>query len=282
MLKSVTKCIEYLDKQPRRIIVSAGAVLALLISVSEFLMGRSFGFSIFYLIPIAVVTWYAGRKAGIFVASFSAATWLAADILSERSYTHVSIPFWNAAVRLGFFIIVVFLLYAFKREKSYAREDYLTGLGNRRHFFEMADGEIKRSRRYGHPFTLAYIDVDDFKSINDNFGHAEGDALLQAIGQAVTGNIRATDIAARLGGDEFAVLLPESDAVSSRIFFSKLHQRLSDVVQKKNWPVTFSIGVVTFTVPPASIDEMIRAVDRLMYSAKNSGKNLVKYEVVEK
>ncbi len=262
--------------------VYAGAVLALLIGVPDYLMGQRFGFSIFYLIPIALVTWYAGRKAGGFVAVFSAATWLAAVILSGTPYTHAYIPWWNATVRLGFFIIVVLLLDAFKREKSYAREDYLTGLGNRRHFFEMADIEIKRSRRYGHPFTLAFLDVDDFKSINDRLGHAEGDALLQAVAQAITGNIRATDTGARLGGDEFSVLLPESDAVAARKFFNKLHQRLSDVVQRKNWPVTFSIGVVTFVMPPASIDEMIRSVDRLLYSSKNSGKNLVKYDVVEK
>ncbi len=282
MLKSFVNFMERLEKQPKRFIVAAGSVLALLIGVPDYLMGQRFGFSIFYLIPIALVTWSAGRKAGIFVAAFSAATWLAAVIVSEITYTHAYIPCWNALVRLGFFTIVVFLLDAFKREQSYAREDYLTGLGNRRHFFETADSEIKRSRRYGHAFTLAYIDVDDFKSINDRYGHAEGDILLQAIAQDISGHIRATDIAARLGGDEFAVLLPESEAAAARNFFNKLHQRLTDIAQKRNWPVTFSIGVVTFTVPPASIDEMIRIVDTLMYSAKNSGKNLVKYEVVEK
>jgi len=274
--------IGYLSKRPRRDIIYAGAVLAILIGIPDYLMGQRFGFSIFYLIPVAFVTWYAGRKAGVFVAFFSAATWLAAVVLTGTPYTHAYIPWWNATVRLGFFSIVVFLLDAFKREKSYAREDYLTGLGNRRHFFETADNEIKRSRRYGHPFTMAYIDVDDFKSINDRFGHAEGDSLLTAIAGAITGNIRTTDFAARIGGDEFAVLLPESDAASARKFFDKLHQKLTDVVLKENWPVTFSIGVVIFTMPPASIDEMIRTVDRLLYSAKHSGKNLVKYEVVEK
>jgi diguanylate cyclase (GGDEF)-like protein len=118
---------------------------------------------------------------------------------------------------------------------------------------------------------------DDQPSI---VSHAEG-AAVQAR-TTITGNIRATDTAARLGGDEFAVLLPESDAASVKQFFHKLHRILIDVVQKKNWPVTFSFGVVTFIMPPASIDDMIRIVDRLMYSAKNSGKNLVKYEVFEK
>jgi diguanylate cyclase (GGDEF)-like protein len=152
-------------------------------------------------------------------------------------------------------------------------------LGNRRHFFELAKGEIMRSERYGHPFTLAYIDVDEFKSINDRFGHAEGDALLKSISQSIKSNARATDITARLGGDEFAVLLPESGNESAEPFFNKLHQVLSDVARQNRWPVTFSIGVVTFIDPPESIDEMIRIVDDVMYLVKGSGKNLVRYEM---
>jgi diguanylate cyclase (GGDEF)-like protein len=280
MWAPVMQFMEYLDKRPRRFFIVTGSLLALLIGIPDYLLGQRIGFSIFYLLPIAVVTWYAGRKAGAFVAAFSAATWLAADLLTGRPYAEAYIPWWNAMVRLGFFFIVVFLLDAFKREKSYAREDYLTGLGNRRHFFEMAETEIRRTRRYGHPFTLAYIDVDDFKTVNDTFGHAEGDELLRTIAGAVSGNIRATDIAARLGGDEFAVLLPESDAASARKFFDKLHRLLTETVLKRDWPVTFSIGVVTFSLPPDSIDEMIRIVDRQMYSAKTDGKNRIKYEVV--
>ncbi len=185
-------------------------------------------------------------------------------------------------VRLGFFSIIVFLLNGFKREKSFAREDSLTGLGNRRYFFERTDVEIQRSIRYSHPFSMAYIDIDDFKSVNDRYGHAEGDALLKQVGQAIAGHIRKTDIAARLGGDEFAVLIPESSNEAAKVFFSKLHTFLSGIARGESWPVTFSIGVVTFNKPAESVDEMIRIVDQLMYSAKKSGKNLVKYEVHEK
>jgi diguanylate cyclase (GGDEF)-like protein len=281
MEKRIVNLIAFLRRQSFRFNVVGGVILALLVGVPDYFFGREVGFSIFYLIPVALTAWYAGRLAGVLVACVSAATWLTTNILSGAIYSSTYIPMWNALVRLAFFIIVASLLNAFKKEKSSAREDYLTGLGNRRHFFELADAEIRRSARYGHAFTLAYIDVDDFKAINDRFGHAEGDVLLKSIAMNIQDSIRKTDIAARLGGDEFAVLLPESDSESAAVFFDKLHKKISQAPWRNGRMVTFSIGVVTFINPPSSIDEMIKMVDRLMYEAKNSGKNRVKYAVFE-
>jgi diguanylate cyclase (GGDEF)-like protein len=276
--KIISKIVEYLGKQSKRVLTVQGGVLALLIGTSSYLLGREIGFAIFYLIPISLTTWFAGRIPGVYVACVSVVAWITADILSGGLYAHRYTPFWNGLVRLGLFVIVILLLDGFKREKSLAREDYLTGLGNRRHFFELAEGEIMRSRRYGHPFTVAYIDVDDFKIINDRFGHAEGDAFLKSIAHIIKNNIRATDVASRLGGDEFAVLLPESSSVPASKFINKLHQVLSDAALQGDRPVSFSIGAVTFVKPPDSVDAMIRVVDRLMYSAKAGGKNRVMYE----
>ena len=281
MQKYFMNLVEYLGSRSRTLILSTGLALVLLVGAADYLLGHNVSFFIFYLVPVSLVAWFAGKGPGLFMACICAATWLAADVVSEDPYSPAYVPLWNAAVRMGFFIVTVFLLDAFKREKSYAREDYLTGLGNRRYFFELADNEIIRSKRYAHPFTLAYLDVDGFKTINDRLGHAEGDALLKAIARAISGNIRATDIAARLGGDEFAVLLPESGAEAARKFFDKLHRRLSEVARKNAWPVSFSIGVATFITAPGSSDEMIRIGDNIMYAAKSSGKNTVKYEVLE-
>jgi len=279
MEKHILNMMEFLRRQSVRFNVAGGAILALLVGVPDYFFGSKVSFSMFYLIPVALTSWYAGRTAGMLVACVSAATWLTVDIFSGVAYTSPYIPIWNALVMSTFFIIVAYLLNAFKREKSSAREDYLTGLGNRRHFFELADAEIRRSSRYAHAFTLAYIDVDDFKAINDRFGHAEGDALLKSIALDIRESIRKTDIAARLGGDEFAVLLPESNAEAAAGFFDKLHKKISQAPWGDGRSVTFSIGVVTFINAPSSIDEMIKIVDRLMYEAKNSGKNLVKYAV---
>ncbi len=279
MEKHILNFMQFLSRQSFRFKVVLGTILALLVGVPDYFFGRQVGFSIFYLIPVAITAWYGGKSAGFLVACMSAATWLTANILSGVSYSSTYIPLWNALVRLTFFIIVVYLLNALKREKSSAREDYLTGLGNRRHFFELAEAEIRRSSRYGHPFTLAYIDVDNFKAINDRFGHAAGDDLLKSVALHIQENIRKTDIVARLGGDEFAVLLPESDSESAAGFFDKLHKKISQAPLRNGRSVTFSIGVVTFTISPSSTDEMIKIVDRIMYEAKNSGKNIVKYAV---
>lgn len=273
--------IEYFDSKPRSFFIGAGTVAALLIGVPDYLLGYGVSFSIFYLVPISIAAWYAGKGTGIYVAVISAAIWFTADELSGNPFVLPYVPVWNAVVRLGFFLILVYLLDAFKREKTYAREDYLTGLGNRRYFFERADAEIKRSQRYGHALTVAYIDIDHFKAINDRFGHTEGDALLRSVAKLIKSNIRATDLDARLGGDEFAVLLPESNAKSAEKFFAKLHRLLSRIIVHDGGPVTFSIGVVTFLKPPKSIDAMIKTVDRRMYAAKESGKNMVKYSVID-
>ena len=99
---------------------------------------------------------------------------------------------------------------AIRHQAELARTDDLTGLANRRHFFELSEAEIQRARRYAHPFSLAYIDFDHFKEVNDSRGHAEGDRLLRAATHTILDNIRSTDVMARTGGDEFAVLMPET------------------------------------------------------------------------
>lgn len=272
---------EFLESRSPSFILLWGTVVALVIGVPDYLVAPGVSFSIFYLIPVAFTAWYAGKGAGVFVSCLSAAIWLAVDMVAGTPAANPYVPVWNALVRLGFFLSMVFLLNAFRREKEYAREDYLTGLGNRRRFFELADVEIRRSRRYGGPFTVAYVDVDDFKAVNDEYGHSEGDVLLKGIAGVMKESTRSTDVVARLGGDEFAVLLPESGSEAAGKFIQKLHRRLVQAGNRVRRAVTFSIGVVTFETPPASGDEMVRIVDDLMYRAKIRGKDRVEFAVVK-
>jgi diguanylate cyclase (GGDEF)-like protein len=161
-----------------------------------------------------------------------------------------------------------------------ARRDPLAGISNRRHFFELAGTEMVRAQRYKRPFTVAYKDLDNFKAVSDQYGHDVGDVLLGLVSKIMSRNIRSTDTVARLGGDEFALPLPEADVQSAGQVTQKLHKQLLAAMQKKRWPVTFSVGVVTFLTPPSSVDDMIKVVDALMYEAKNSGKDQIKYKVV--
>jgi diguanylate cyclase (GGDEF)-like protein/PAS domain S-box-containing protein len=162
-----------------------------------------------------------------------------------------------------------------QREKELARTDTLTGLANRRAFYEAVQSERARSARYGRPVTLAYIDLDHFKRINDTLGHAVGDELLACVADALRSTLRASDIVGRLGGDEFAVLLPETNATAAEPLLRKLHEILTLAMVAKSWPVTFSLGAATFLDNPPPIEEMIRTADELMYTVKKSGKNRV-------
>jgi diguanylate cyclase (GGDEF)-like protein len=172
------------------------------------------------------------------------------------------------------------LALALDNEKSLSRSDYLTGLANRRAFEESFDMECKRSRRYNRPITLVYMDLDNFKQVNDGQGHQTGDEVLVAVAASLRTNLRATDCVARLGGDEFAILLPETGEEAAQIIMRKLESVLQRLLADKNWPIGFSFGVVTFPVPLDSLEAMLQRADKLMYEAKQGGKGAMLFESV--
>lgn len=277
------KAIEYFSKQSKSFIIVVGVLLVVFIGIVDYLTGAEISLSIFYLLPISLVVWFTGKWRGFVVSVASGITWLAADLATGHIYSHPVVPYWNMMVRLGFFLIVTFTLHKLKialvLEKALARTDSLTGIANGKAFDELANSEINRARRYRHPFTLAYIDLDNFKTVNDYFGHTTGDTLLQLVAKIIQDNLRAVDIVARLGGDEFAILLPETEHEPGQVVIRRIQKNLLDIMQKNGWSVTFSIGMVTFVSPLSTVDKMIKMADDLMYSVKNSGKNGIKHEV---
>jgi diguanylate cyclase (GGDEF)-like protein len=186
-------------------------------------------------------------------------------------------------VRLGFFLVITFLLselqIRLRREMDSARMDPLTGIANRRQFYELAQLQIARARRHGEAFTVAYVDIDGFKAVNDQLGHASGDRLLSLTGATIQANLRATDVVARMGGDEFAILLTHTEKESAEEALPRVSSVLSGLAIDGHWPVSFSIGAVTFLHPPSSVDEMIRTADDLMYEAKKGGKGITRHEL---
>jgi diguanylate cyclase (GGDEF)-like protein/PAS domain S-box-containing protein len=170
---------------------------------------------------------------------------------------------------------------ALENEKNLSRVDFLTQIPNRRAFSETLQLEATRSRRYKRPLSLAYIDLDNFKQVNDQLGHETGDELLRLIAQTIVATVRSTDTVSRLGGDEFALLLPETGQDAALEVMTKLSRILLEVVQARQWPVTLSIGLVTFAKPGESVAQMVKAADDLMYSAKTQGKNRVVTAYVE-
>ena len=176
-------------------------------------------------------------------------------------------------------ILVLQLRRSWKRERELANHDRLTGLVSREAFRDLLHIEKKRSTRTGKPLTLAYLDCDDFKKVNDSFGHLTGDQVLKTVADVMRSSTRSDDVVARMGGDEFAILFPETSAESARCEVERLHSQLSEAMQSREWQVTFSVGVLTFCDPAESADEMIHAVDALMYSVKREGKAAVTYSV---
>lgn len=273
-----------LERASKTSIIIFAVFLVFLIGVADYFTGREISFSIFYLLPILLATWHGRKRIGIYFSIISSFEWLIADQLTNPDYSHFTIPFWNMSVRLSFFLIIVFIVSRLKlalgREKKISRTDPLTGVSNARNLYEYAEREIERARRYGHLLTVVYVDLDNFKYINDHFGHLTGDQLLKTVAGALQENIRTIDLVARLGGDEFVILLPEISNENAHKVFSRVQSMLLGLMTKNNWEVTFSIGMVTFTEPPDSVDILIREADNLMYVAKRNGKNKIERRVI--
>ncbi len=257
-------------------------LLVLIVGAVDHLTGSEISFSFFYLIPVCIGAWYSKHYLSAAICVFSALTWLALDYSSGNQYSHAAIPFWNASVRFGFFVVIAVLLEQLKKNlefhTSLAQIDSLTGLLNARTFKQRCSVYFQLASRHKHPLALGYLDLDGFKGINDTFGHNVGDEVLRAIGAALIARLRASDIGARLGGDEFGILLPETDCSGAQAFFRQLHNSLLELAGVNNWPLGVSIGVAVLHSPPADPDEAIRMADALMYKVKNSGKNSIMFE----
>jgi diguanylate cyclase (GGDEF)-like protein len=181
--------------------------------------------------------------------------------------------------------VVIYLLDSLHQQielaHELARTDGLTGLFNRRAFLEHLQYRLDLAARSGKPITVAYIDLDDFKRINDWRGHQEGDRVLKLISRTLTMSIRRTDIIARLGGDEFALLMDGANRSSAEHFIAKLRIALDESFVGEPYIVTCSIGCMTFQMPPNNADIALAAADRLMYRVKRQGKNAVFFSVFD-
>lgn len=276
-----------LDARYRALAFAAGLTSALVVAFVDVLTGYEINLGLFYLVPIALVTWWVGRVAGVALSVACVVGMFIVDIHVTREIPFPSndlIPYWNSAIRLGYFLVFVQILTALKlaheRERLSARQDYLTGVANYQSFSELMRLELARARRSGLPLSIAYVDCDNFKEVNDRFGHSEGDYVLRETAQTMCRLLRASDVVARLGGDEFAMLFSETGAAPVRDIMQKLHSELLQMTRRRNWPVTYSIGVVTFLTPPENADSAIRESDLLMYNVKRLGKNQVAYRVL--
>ena len=162
--------------------------------------------------------------------------------------------------------------------ETLAAVDWLTGLYNRRHFETLAQAELARSQRYMRPLTVMMMDIDHFKDVNDTYGHATGDRVLQALATVCLATKRDADVIGRIGGEEFALLLPETTDTAAAQFAERLRQQIRDcapVVEGEKLPITVSIGIAGATLTTSGIQPLLSNADQALYEAKHSGRNRV-------
>ena len=279
----VRRFLAYLERQSPLFLWLAILVSALGLAIIDYETGPDFSVSLFYIFPVAMASWALGNSEGMFVSFTCAALWAVTNLRTEQHFSNPLVYLWNTAVFLGSLLIVSLLVAEvhelLKTESHLSRTDFLTGIQNRRGLFESASMEIKRLARNGRPFTFLYMDLDDFKTLNDKNGHAVGDSLLTSVAKTLKLQLRGIDIVARTGGDEFAVLLPETDDQAARKVASRLQSPLQEEMQTHPWPITFSIGALTCISAPSNAEEMFQLADQLMYDAKKAGKNTISYKV---
>ena len=277
--------LERLEGLPRPVVLLLGLALIAVIAWVDAITGPMVLLNVFYLLPVMFVAWVTASTAYGLLAAL--ATFLVGPVeayLDGMLVYTLPVAAWNAGMRTAVFCIVLLLLAEVRKliarlqEQSLA--DELTGVANRRAFLIVTAREIERSRRYRHELSLAYLDIDGFKSVNDREGHAVGDRVLVALAGAARATTRSVDTVARLGGDEFVVLMPETDECAALPLADRLREVCAQAASVGASRLTCSVGVVTFVQPPKDVEELLTSADTLMYEVKAAGGDDVRQATV--
>jgi diguanylate cyclase (GGDEF)-like protein len=273
--------LTWIEKRSRLFVVVFAVVLMVIIGIVDYSTGSDVDVDAFYLLPIVIAAWCKGRKAAWLVVLLSMCVSFVAETTFRADGRLKPFVYWNALLNLGYFLPVMYLTSALRerliREEQSARTDSLTGAHNSRSFQEIMNLEMLRCKRNHEPLTVVFMDVDNFKQVNDRWGHERGDGLLCQVVAVMRVNLRPTDTLGRLGGDEFAVLMAMTDADQARAVLPRLRDTLLATMQEEAMPVTFSFGVASFAALPESLDDALKEADQLMYRAKEGGKNQIVY-----
>lgn len=245
------------------------AVVVVAIGYVDYISGPEIGFSLFYLGPVVAAAWYEGRRSSLIVALTATICWFTADYLIKVS---LGLSLWNGLTRLVIYtalgLLVATLREDRRREARLARTDSITGLPNSRAFHESIEKAI------GQEVTVSamIVDLDNFKRVNDLFGHPAGDAVLKRVAEALSRAVRATDVVARIGGDEFAIILEDIDEPACSVIAERIIAGIRSIAA--DYPGTAlggSVGVA-FTRRHPAVSELIKTADDAMYEAKQREK----------
>lgn len=259
------------------IILTTGLIYA------DILTGYSTKFASIYIVLVALVAWMTHKEASIKILILIIITrflilWYETKVPDfNHSYDYINLLISTLAIIL-IYIIVLSLKEFVAEVTSNAQNDSLTSLFSRKYINDVMPIILGEMRRHGRLMSIMFLDCDNFKGMNDNFGHAAGDKVLRIIAESILDTIRVGDIPVRLGGDEFIVFFFETSGLQLKAVIDRCVSKLDEEMKNRGWPVTFSVGVVEFHILPENIDDAIAYVDHVMYRAKREGKNRVIYE----
>jgi len=277
------KLLARLEAVPRWWFALGGAVWVAAVAVADRLTGSGMPLTILYLPVIFAAGWLRKARTALVLSLVCPWLWVISDAVFPPAKPPRFAQYWIAAVHSVFFVLLTVTIGRLQAARALlqirAAYDGRTGLLSGQYFMSFAAQEIERCRRAGEPLALAFIDCDDFKTVNDTLGHLEGDDLLLALAGTMQQSVGPADAVARVGGDEFAILMPGATRAEAERTVGRLQAAVGRIDWASKWPVTLSIGVAVFLEPPASVDDLIRAADDLMYAVKRSGKNAARYEV---
>ena len=270
--------------------VLAVAVIGL-VGLLDYVTGPWLSFSIFYVLPVLGAAWWLGRGPALLASLTAGIVWFEAEAWGHRGEPNRTL-LWNSMSRLLMLVAMAAMVVRIREDRrrlqvmnlrladllqgaeKLARTDPLTGLPNRRAFTERLGAELAHARRGKAPVCIAYIDVDNFKSINDEKGHAEGDEFLKNVAGAIRDTVRASDVAARIGGDEFAVLFTDAARSAVEPLAHRLLARCRALGD--HYPgldVGASVGMAWFDAAPEAPELLLDRADGAMYEAKTAGKH---------
>lgn len=273
---------------------AAGLSTVLLIGIVDLKTGLLLSVSPFYLAPIAAAAWWADRRLARALVVASTGVWYLAEYGWDQHFPWI-VSVWNALARAVVFIAIAELIgrirernvrlaelsrqvdSLYRREWQLSRMDMLSGLLNRRAFEEAMEAAVQRAAHNSrHPLAVAFLDLDDFKAVNDQRGHAAGDEVLVSVAAALRASVRGGDVAARVGGDEFAIVFEQTGETSA----AGMHDRLAAVcaavrIQSGAFDVGVSAGLVVFDEAPISGHLALAKADAAMYAAKRRRKGTI-------
>lgn len=280
--------VTWLDPRtwPPRTRMLFGVLVTLGVAWVDYATGNELRIYPLYFLPLSIGAWQRATGPSIGLAVTTALSWLGSNWIGGMTYSQSWMWTFNTITQFlsfaTFAVLTARLSVALAQERQLARTDPLTGLLNTRQFREEVTELLERTQRLPAAFALVFLDLDNFKWVNDNLGHKAGDKVLSDVAEALLRATRRTDRVARLGGDEFAVLLPDTDRAQVEAQVERLLAELREVFgEMPGSPVSASLGAAVFVDGKGTVDAILQRADDLMYRAKRAGKDRAAIEAFQ-